>query len=203
MAHIEPLSYDELPDDLKAKADAAKARMGFTPNSLMTLLRKPKIAVAYTELQRAIFESMTFPQPLRSMMFHLMSNASGCRYCQVHGIHLMSKNPDMPAEKLDELWEFETSDKFNEAEKAALRFAFAAGQVPNGVTDAHFGALKEHFSEEQIVEMVAWLCMGAWLNRWNDTMATTLEEEPLGDAIRMFGGKGWQPGKHAEAGAAG
>ncbi|MDZ7727690.1 MAG: hypothetical protein U5Q44_05530 [Dehalococcoidia bacterium] len=37
-----------------------------------------------------------------------------------------------------------------------------------------------------------------WLNRWNDTMATDLEEEPLAFAQEHLGGAGWAAGKHAD-----
>jgi hypothetical protein len=35
-----------------------------------------------------------------------------------------------------------------------------------------------------------------YLNRWNDTMATTLEDVPLATAERVLAGQGWEVGKH-------
>jgi hypothetical protein len=69
--------------------------------------------------------------------------------------------------------------------------------VPNAVTDEHFAALVEHYSDEAIVQIVATISMFGYLNRWNDTMATTLEAEPLGFAREHLGGSGWEPGNHA------
>ena len=40
------------------------------------------------------------------------------------------------------------------------------------------------------------ICLFGWLNRWNDTLATTLEPSPLRFAQRHVG-DGWSPGKHA------
>ena len=57
--------------------------------------------------------------------------------------------------------------------------AFAAGSVPNQVTPAHHKTLREHFSERQTVEIVATIAIFGFLNRWNDSMATKLEDEPL------------------------
>ncbi len=47
--------------------------------------------------------------------------------------------------------------------------------VPNEASVADFNEVKEHFDEDQIVEIVATIALFGYLNRWNDTMATTLE----------------------------
>jgi len=36
-----------------------------------------------------------------------------------------------------------------------------------------------------------------FLNRWNDTMGTPLEEEPLAVAAKFLAPRGWSAGKHA------
>ena len=55
----------------------------------------------------------------------------------------------------------------------------------------------KHFDEEQVVEIVAALSLFGFLNRWNDTMATELEELPADVAKASLGGSfGWEAGKH-------
>jgi alkylhydroperoxidase family enzyme len=105
-------------------------------------------------------------------------------------------------DKIAAIWEFETSDLFSEAERAALRFAQAAAAVPNMATDEDFADLRKHFTEYQIVEIVAVISMFGFLNRWNDTMATALEEEPIEFAERTLKEKGWSGGKHIQSDAA-
>ena len=39
--------------------------------------------------------------------------------------------------------------------------------------------------------------MFAFLNRWNDTMATPLEASPAAVATQALGDQGWTAGKHA------
>jgi hypothetical protein len=50
--------------------------------------------------------------------------------------------------------------------------------VPNEVTDKHFAELKRWYSDEQIVEITGVIALFGWLNRWNETMATSLEDSP-------------------------
>ena len=53
-----------------------------------------------------------------------------------------------------------------------------AVMVPNAVEAKHMNGLSKHFSERQVIEVVAIISLFGFLNRWNDTMATTLENSP-------------------------
>lgn len=197
MARIEPLAVDDMDPMLKPAIDSYMKRGGHVANSFRTMARRPKVAKAYDDLRDALMDSLTISRTLRNLIFHIMSYEAGCRYCQAHSITSISKDPDVSAEKLDAIWSYDTSPLYTEAERAALRFAQASAAVPNAVTDADFDALKEHFSDDQIVEIVAVLSVGAFINRWNDTMASELEEDARTVAESLLGSKGWEVGKHA------
>ncbi|HEY7656567.1 MAG TPA: hypothetical protein VH881_06870 [Burkholderiales bacterium] len=99
-------------------------------------------------------------------------------------------------EKLAAIWEYRSSPLYTEAERAALDFAIAAASQPNAVTDALFARMKQHWTENQIVEITAVVAMFGWLNRFNDTMATPLEEEPLAVGGKFLAPHGWSVGRH-------
>lgn len=99
-------------------------------------------------------------------------------------------------EKLEAVWQYESSALFSEAERAALDFSVAAAAQPNAVTDAHFEALKRHWSEGAIVEIVAVVSFFGFMNRCNDSLATPLEDEPLSVAEKHLAQHGWHSGKH-------
>ena len=82
-------------------------------------------------------------------------------------------------DKLAAVWEFRTSPLFDDRERVALEFAIAAASQPNDVTDELFGRMKRHWSEGEIVEIAALVAYFGFMNRFNDTMATPLEEEPI------------------------
>ena len=94
------------------------------------------------------------------------------------------------------MFEFESSDLFSDQEKAAVRVAVHAGMVPNGVQAEQMTALSQHFREKQAVEVVAVISLFGFLNRWNDTMATTLESAPKHFAADQLASHGWVAGKH-------
>ncbi len=99
-------------------------------------------------------------------------------------------------QKLAALWEYRTSPMYTEAERVALDFTIAAASQPNDVTDELFVKLKRYWTGNQIVEIVATIALFGFLNRWNDTMATPLEEEPIEVAEKFLAPHGWTVGKH-------
>jgi alkylhydroperoxidase family enzyme len=99
-------------------------------------------------------------------------------------------------EKLAAVWEFRTSPLFDDRERVALEFAIAAASQPNDVTDELFDRMKRYWSEGEIVEITALIAYFGFMNRFNDTMATPLEEEPAEIAEKHIAAHGWEIGKH-------
>jgi len=194
MAHLQPLARETVPE-FQDRFDHYANTRGFVPNSILTMSRRPAIAKAFMDLNHAVLYQGTVSEELKMLVSLIASQASGCRYCQAHMANLSSiyKSSD---DKIRAVWEFETSDLFSDAERAALRVAFKGAIVPNQVEEADFAELKKHFDEGQIVEIVASIALFGYLNRWNDTMATDLEELPADVAKRAIGVVGWEVGKH-------
>lgn len=99
-------------------------------------------------------------------------------------------------DKLDQVWEYRSSPLYNDAERVAIEFAVAAASQPNDVSDELFGRMLQHWSEGEIVEITALIAHFGFMNRWNDTLATPLEEEPIEAAEKHIARHGWTPGKH-------
>ena len=132
---------------------------------------------------------------LKPLVGIVASIAGGCRYCQAHEA-VDAQMRGVSEEKIAAVWDFERSDLYSEAERAALRFARDAALVPNEVTPRHFTELRRHWNDGEIVEILAVVGLFGFLNRWNDSMATQLEPTPTAVAARAYGDR-WQPGKHA------
>lgn len=195
MTRINPASETQLAENQDLLAMAAAA-MGFEANSLKVMARQPAILQGFMGLSAAILGPGASLDPvLRQMIAHICSAAAGCAYCQAHTAH-GAEHRGADADKLAALWTFETSDLFSPAEKAALDLALAAGSVPNQSTDEHFEALRPHFSEDEIVEIVGVIALFGFLNRWNDTLATTLEDSPLAFAEAHLAPAGWDGTRH-------
>ena len=106
-----------------------------------------------------------------------------------------------PFGTLAAVWDYHRSPLFTDAEKAAFDFALAAASVPNAVTPEIGAALKQHWTDDEIVEILGVIALFGFLNRWNDSMATTLEGIGISAGERNMVSKGWTAGKHRTAGA--
>jgi uncharacterized peroxidase-related enzyme len=192
---LAPLPADANPD-LKEVFEASRKRMGFVPNSMLIMQRKPNIVKAFGALSQAVNDPAgTVPPSFKRLIGHVASRSAGCQYCMAHTAEGAHKQ-GIEDRKIDAVWDYRTSPLFTPAERAALDVAVAAGGVPNAVTDEMFLELKKHWTEEQIVEIVAVIAIFGFLNRWNDTLATPLEDEPAHFAEEHLARHGWTIGKH-------
>jgi uncharacterized peroxidase-related enzyme len=195
MPRLKPLSPETTPE-LKSHFDFFLGTLGFTPNSVLTMQRKPQLVKAFAQLNAAVMAADgEVDLGFRRLIGHVASKASGCLYCQAHTL-LGAKNFGISEEKMAAVWTYAESDLYSSAEKIALDFALAAASQPNAVTDELFKELAEHWSESQIVEILGVVAMFGFLNRWNDSMATPLEHVPEVLAARVAGEHGFTKGKH-------
>lgn len=179
MPIVAPLSPEETQ---QAQGDIAwlASATGFTANSMLTLSRRPEIAKAVLGLIRAVVRNPDgkVDPALRWMVAHVSSLSNGCSYCSAHTFKNGADN-GVPQEKLDNIWDFETSDLFTDAERAALRVALTGGQCPSHASPEDVATLRQHFSEEQIVEIGAVIALFGFNNRWNALMETDIEPQVI------------------------
>jgi uncharacterized peroxidase-related enzyme len=196
MPRLAPLPPETTPE-LKGHFDFFLGTLGFTPNSVLTMQRKPRLVQAFAQLNAAVMDPAgEVDLGFRRLIGHVASKASGCLYCQAHTL-LGAQNFGVSEAKLADVWTYATSPHYARKERLALDFALAAAAQPNAVTDEQFEALRGHWSDGEIVEILGVVAMFGFLNRWNDTMATPLEAVPTAVADRAVGAQGWAPGKHA------
>ncbi len=197
MPRLQPLPPETTPE-LKDHFDFFLGTLGFTPNSVLTMQRKPGLVKAFAQLNAAVMDPAgEVDLGFRRLIGHVVSKVSGCLYCQAHTL-LGASNFGVSEAKLADIWSWSTSPLYTPRERLALDFALAAASQPNAVTDEQFARLREHWGEGEIVEILGVVAMFAFLNRWNDTMATPLEPVPDAVASRALGAQGWTSGKHGK-----
>ncbi|OIQ23408.1 carboxymuconolactone decarboxylase family protein [Lacinutrix sp. MedPE-SW] len=195
MPLVTPLEAEH---DLETKklAEFFNETLGFCPNSVLTMQRRPAISKAFINLNKAVMANEgRVTSALKRMIAWVSSNATGCRYCQAHAIRAAERY-GAEQEQLDNIWEYRTHEAFSEAERAALDFSLAASQVPNAVNADIQKRLHEHWDEGEIVEMLGVISLFGYLNRWNDSMGTTLEGDAIESGNQYLGKHGFEVGKH-------
>ena len=188
-----PSNHDE---ETRKLAEFFNETLGFCPNSVLTMQHRPAISKAFINLNMAVMENNgRVTSALKRMIGWVSSNAAGCRYCQAHTIRAAERY-GAEQEQLDNIWEYKTHPAFSDAERAALDFALAASVIPNAVNDSIKTELYNYWNEGEIVEMLGVISLFGYLNRWNDSMGTTIESGAIESAQQFLGKNGWEVGKH-------
>ena len=195
MPLVSPLdpNHDE---ETKELAAFFNETLGFCPNSVLTMQHRPAISKAFINLNKAVMANEgRVTSALKRMIAWVSSNATGCRYCQAHAIRAAERY-GADQEKLDNIWEYRNHPAFSDAERAALDFSLAASQIPNAVDQEIKERLYQHWNEGEVVEMLGVISLFGYLNRWNDSMGTSIEDGAVESGEKYLSKHGWVTGKH-------
>ena len=169
--------------------------LGFCPNSVLTMQKKPYLAQAFVNLNKAVMDNAgSISSEFKRIIAYISSNTTGCRYCQAHTIRAAERYGG-EKERLEQAWDFENSSLFSKAEKVALRFTIAASSVPVSTTQELEQLLRHHWDETDILEIMSVIALFGYLNRWNDVMGTSLEKDAKDSAESLLQSQ-WDIGKH-------
>jgi uncharacterized peroxidase-related enzyme len=195
MPLVRPLASDEN-EEVAELARFFNETLGFCPNSVLTMQQRPAIAKAFINLNMAVManEGRVSAEQKR-LIGYITSANTGCRYCEAHTI-LAAQRYGGTDERLESIWNFRDSKLYTAAEKAAFEFALAASSVPNAVDDNIAQALHSYWDEGEIVEILGVISLFGYLNRWNDSMGTTMEDGAVKAGEQLLKATDWSQGKH-------
>ena len=170
--------------------------LGFCPNSVKTMYHRPQIAYAFIELNKAVMKNNgRVTSSLKRLIGYISSNAAGCKYCQAHTIRAAERY-GTEIQKLENIWDFMTHPAFAESEKAALEFALASSSIPNAVDDLISEKLRLQWNDGEIIEILGVISLFGFLNRWNDSMGTEIEDGAIDSGNKYLKNSGWTTEKH-------
>ena len=151
--------------------------MGYLPNAYLGMAKRPELLKSFSGLIMTIFTQQGINPGLRQLIALASSLSAGCKYCQAHTSHGAERS-GIDHQKIAEILKYKDSKLYSKSEKAVLDLAFAAGATPNTSSKEHFNELKKYFSDELITDIVSVISIFGFLNRWNDTLGTKLEDVP-------------------------
>ena len=164
--------------------------MGYVPNAHLTMAEKPELLMAFSNLAMTIFQSEGIDMQTKQLIALASSLSSGCKYCQAHTSH-GAERAGMKEEKVADILNYEESEHYSKEERVILDLSFASGKTPNASNKEHFEELKKYFSDGQIIDIVSVISLFGFLNRWNDTFGTRLEDIPRDFVEEKLEPLGW------------
>jgi alkylhydroperoxidase family enzyme len=126
---------------------------------------QPKMMMGMGRFNQAVRKGKSVDERIKNLVELKGAAMIGCEYCVDLGSQIC-RHSGFSDEELLALPRYRQSELFTEREKTALDYAVAVMRTPVDVTDELFARMKEHFNDEQIVEITALLTL-VNLDRFN------------------------------------
>jgi AhpD family alkylhydroperoxidase len=126
---------------------------------------RPKMMIGMGKFNQAVRKGKSVDERLKNLVELKGAQMIGCEFCVDLGSQIC-RNCGCSDEELLALPRYRQSGLFTDREKLALDYTVAVMRTPVEVTDKLFAQMKEHFSDEQLVEITAHL-MVVNLDRFN------------------------------------
>jgi alkylhydroperoxidase family enzyme len=127
--------------------------------------RQPKMMSGMGKFQGAVRKGKSVDERLKNLVELKGAAMIGCEFCVDLGSQIC-RNSGFSDEVLLALPRYHDSDLFTDREKLALDYTVGVMRTPVEVSDELFARMKEHFTDEQLVEITA-LLMVVNLDRFN------------------------------------
>jgi alkylhydroperoxidase family enzyme len=126
---------------------------------------QPKMMSGMGKFQGAVRKGNSVDERLKYLVELKGAQMIGCEFCVDLGSQIC-RHSGFSDEVLLAIPRYRQSDLFSDREKVALDFTVAVMRTPVEVTDELFARMKEHFTDEQLVEITALLTV-VNLDRFN------------------------------------
>ena len=182
---IEPLPPKRANPLIRAMYRYAKRRFGEVPAPLAVAAHHPRLLVANavheTMLQSA---SRKLPANVRELAVYWTARTVGCSWCVDFG-SMLQRLDGLDIERLKDIDNYATSQRFTDDERAAIAYADAMTTDPHTVTDEQVADLRARFGENGVIELTYQIGIENMRARMNTALGITEQGFNSGDACRI------------------
>jgi AhpD family alkylhydroperoxidase len=129
---------------------------------------RPRMLLGYGVLEKTLTSKPRVDERLRALAVLKSAVMQGCEMCQDIGSH-EARTAGIGDEQLLDLYRYRDSEHFNETERMVLDLAVGMTVTPVHVSDELFAALREHFDDDQLVELANLIALENLRSRFNAT----------------------------------
>ena len=169
MPRISRLKRAEVRPASVAIYDRTLRDRGNVPNMFRTMAHRPEIFETIIAHMDAVLNTGTLSKALKELVIVRTSQINQCDYC-LNSHTQLAHRYGWSEEQIADLANFRTRSDFNPREKAALELAERETLDSNGIDDAFWAALREHFEEGEIIELAAAIGLFNYFNRFNNSL---------------------------------
>lgn len=165
----------------------ARKQLGEVPEPFAVVAHHRKLFVASARHELAVQKATTvMPPALIQLAVFRTAWTVGCSWCVDFGTMLMRAD-ELDVDRLKEIADFETSDKFTEADRDVIRLSDSMTLTPMTVTDEQIAALDEAYGHAGVVELTYQIALENQRSRMNHALGITDQGFSSGDSCRVPG----------------
>jgi len=156
---ISPLRPSAARPTLRVAYAYCRRRFGEVPEPFSVAAHAPKVFWSLARHESSVERKWTkVDRHLRELAVLRAALTVDCPWCVDFG-EMLSTKGGLPTAKLAALPAWRDSDAFSALERLVIEYADAMSTTPLQVTDELVAALREHLSDEQVVELTAYIAL--------------------------------------------
>ncbi|MFS8774701.1 carboxymuconolactone decarboxylase family protein [Synechococcus sp. O70.2] len=166
---IPPVTPEKADKQLQKVYESLEKTYGTALNPLQVMAHKPQLMRAVMNLYGALHtQNPNLPEELKELISIRIAQINGCRHYCLPYHTLQAQKLGVPPAKIAAVAQARTSSLYTEAEKLAIEYAERMTVPSMVVTDSFFARLKAIWSDEDLVELSAWI---GFMNFWTKVIA--------------------------------
>ena len=188
MARIPLIEPEAVDGELDEFFGAVTALLGRVPHFYRTISHAPLLAMLFLPINAANqreWPGARLSGRIKEMVVIKTSHVNGCDYCYAHNTSL-GQAAGISQEQIIDMSgdDYKESANFTERERAAVLWAEHVTRNTAQKNGAVYDQVKAQFSDAEIVELTLICAMFNMINRINDSLDVTIEEQPEIDKIQ-------------------
>ncbi|KAA1395785.1 carboxymuconolactone decarboxylase family protein [Aeromicrobium ginsengisoli] len=185
MPRIPALAPEDAGPIVKIGYRMARKQVGEVPEPFAIMAHHRKIFMLAARHELALQKAMhVVPAPLIELAVYRTAWTVGCSWCVDFGA-MLQRLEGLNIDRLKEIGEFETSDKFTDDEREVIRYSDAITATPTEVTDEQVAALVEKYGHDGVLELTYQITHENQRARMNHALGITDQGFSSGDACRV------------------
>jgi AhpD family alkylhydroperoxidase len=124
------------------------------------------------------------PANLRELAVYRVATKIGCSWCVDFGT-MLQRNEGLDVDRLKEIDDYQTSEKYSEMERLVIAYADAMTEQPMQVTDEQVAELDRRLGHKGMVELTYMIAVENQRTRLNHALGMTAQGFTSGEACRV------------------
>lgn len=174
MARVRDVSIDEVPQEVRGVYQRFAQDYGPFLNQVKVFAHRPPALRHIMGLLLDLADDAILSKRHLEIALVVVSKLNECEYCVAHHAPRLLEQ-GLPPESVARILEPDCPG-LDEVDRLVRDYAVQVTEKPQYMRDAIFEQLREHFSEEQIVELTLRTALCGFFNRFNDALQIDMED---------------------------